>query len=117
MAMKKGKQERVAKNKANQLRNLKLASGKANSVHPMIGKAPVLRYVHLSTDSTSIIPSSVSSVILYVEHQFSQSKDKLKADLDAALSVARTSSASVGKFDISLPNEKPMRVKRKVGEA
>jgi hypothetical protein len=42
--MRKGKQERIAKNKSNQLRNLKLASGKANSVHPMIGKAPVLRY-------------------------------------------------------------------------
>jgi hypothetical protein len=43
LSMKKGKQERIAKNKSNQLRNLKLASGKANSVHPMIGKAPVLR--------------------------------------------------------------------------
>jgi hypothetical protein len=44
------------------------------------------------------------------------SREKLKQDIETALTVARRSTASVGKFDNQLPNEKPMKVKRKVQE-
>jgi len=41
------------------------------------------------------------------------SKELLKADIETALTVARKSSASVGRFDHNLPTEKPPKPKRK----
>lgn len=103
LKMKQDKKKRVEKNKLNQLRNIR-------AVRTYVTQKRPYNVSHAAQETKGTAP--LNAVVASGQ---TESREKLKTDLEAALQVARKSSASLGKFDTKLPEEKKLsQGKRKV---